>query len=49
MLRCPLDNLVLQAKLLEMGEPKAIFALAMSQPDLSNIERTILTLKEVRI
>lgn len=46
-LRCPLDRLVLQAKLLDMGEPKAIFALALSQPRLENIGKTILSLKEV--
>lgn len=47
MLRAPLENLVLNAKVLEMGEPKAILALSMDPPDLSNLERTILLLKEV--
>ncbi len=46
MLRCPLDRLVLQAKLLDMGEPKAIFGIALSQPDLENVERTVSSLKE---
>lgn len=37
-LRCPLEHLVLNSKLLDMGEPKAILALAMDPPDLSNLE-----------
>lgn len=49
MLRCPLDRLVLQAKLLDMGEPRAIFGIALSSPYLENIEHTILTLKEVTV
>lgn len=47
MLRCPLENVVLKAKLLEMGAPPNILALAMSPPNLSDIHYTILTLKEV--
>nr|XP_034176745.1 probable ATP-dependent RNA helicase spindle-E [Osmia lignaria]XP_034176746.1 probable ATP-dependent RNA helicase spindle-E [Osmia lignaria]XP_034176747.1 probable ATP-dependent RNA helicase spindle-E [Osmia lignaria] len=46
MLRSPLESLVLKAKLLDMGEPKAILALSLDPPDLSNLERTILLLKE---
>ncbi|XP_076234970.1 tudor domain containing 9 protein spindle E [Calliopsis andreniformis] len=46
MLRAPLENLVLKAKVLDMGEPKAILALSLDPPDLSNLERTILLLKE---
>ncbi|OAD56842.1 putative ATP-dependent RNA helicase spindle-E [Eufriesea mexicana] len=46
-LRAPLENLVLKAKLLDMGEPKAILALSLDPPDLGNLERTILMLKEV--
>ncbi|XP_015171720.1 PREDICTED: probable ATP-dependent RNA helicase spindle-E [Polistes dominula] len=46
MLRAPLENIFLQAKVLNMGEPKAILALCLDPPDLSNIERTILLLKE---
>ena len=49
MLRCPLDQLVLQTKLLDAGPPQAIFALAMNQPDLGNIQQTVLSLKEVRV
>ncbi|XP_003705228.2 tudor domain containing 9 protein spindle E isoform X1 [Megachile rotundata] len=46
MLRSPLENLILKAKLLDMGEPKAILALSLDPPDLGNLERTILLLKE---
>lgn len=45
--RCPLERLVLLAKMLEMGPPVEILALAMDPPDLSNIHRTTLVLKEV--
>lgn len=47
MLRAPLENLILKAKVLDMGEPKAILALSLDPPDLSNLERTVLLLKEV--
>ena len=47
MLRCPLENVVLKAKLLDMGPPPDILGLAMSTPNLSDIHNTILTLKEV--
>ncbi|XP_060606288.1 ATP-dependent RNA helicase TDRD9-like isoform X2 [Ruditapes philippinarum] len=47
MRRCPLDKLILQVKVLDLGEPKAILALALSPPNLDDIERNILTLKEV--
>ncbi|XP_041969908.1 probable ATP-dependent RNA helicase spindle-E isoform X2 [Aricia agestis] len=45
--RCPLERLTLLAKMLDMGEPSDILALAMDPPDLSNIHRTILVLKEM--
>jgi hypothetical protein len=48
-LRCPLEQLVLQAKLFNMGEPKAILALALDPPDSTNLENTILLLKEVSL
>jgi len=38
---------VLQAKVLDFGEPKAILALAPSPPKIDDLERTILSLKEV--
>lgn len=44
--RCPLETLVLNTKILDLGEPKAILALAIDPPDISNLERTILLLKE---
>ncbi|XP_054758320.2 ATP-dependent RNA helicase TDRD9-like isoform X1 [Lytechinus pictus] len=46
-LRCPLEQLILQVKVLDLGEPKAILALALEPPNLDNIEKTILLLKEV--
>uniref|UniRef100_A0A1I8NW04 Probable ATP-dependent RNA helicase spindle-E n=1 Tax=Stomoxys calcitrans TaxID=35570 RepID=A0A1I8NW04_STOCA len=47
MLRCPLENVVLRAKLLDMGPPPHILGLALSPPNLSDIHNTILTLKEL--
>ncbi|KAK7104950.1 ATP-dependent RNA helicase TDRD9-like [Littorina saxatilis] len=47
MQRCPLETLVLKTKLLDMGEPIALLSQALSPPDLMNIERTILSLKQV--
>lgn len=46
MLRAPLETLVLHAKLLDMGEPEEILALSLDPPDLSNLKRTIMLLKE---
>ncbi|GBP03915.1 Probable ATP-dependent RNA helicase spindle-E [Eumeta japonica] len=45
--RSPLERLVLLSKMLNMGTPQEILALAMDPPDLSNIQRTILVLKEI--
>jgi ATP-dependent RNA helicase TDRD9 len=42
-----LDRVVLQAKQLNIGEPKSILALAFEPPNLNDIEVTILKLKEV--
>ncbi|KAL4238351.1 ATP-dependent RNA helicase tdrd9 [Mactra antiquata] len=47
MQRCPLDKLILQVKVLDLGEPKAILAVALSPPNLDDIERNILMLKEI--
>ncbi|XP_024881592.1 probable ATP-dependent RNA helicase spindle-E [Temnothorax curvispinosus] len=47
MLRAPLANVILKTKVLEMGEPKALLALSLDPPNLSNIQETILLLKEV--
>lgn len=46
-LRSPLERVVLKLKVLNIGEPKAILALAMDPPDLYSIEKTILKLKEL--
>lgn len=45
--RCPLETSILRSKLLGMGEPRRILGSALQPPNLSNIERTILNLKEV--
>ncbi|XP_066535114.1 ATP-dependent RNA helicase TDRD9 isoform X2 [Hoplias malabaricus] len=47
MLRSPLASIVLKVKLLDMGDPRALLSTALSPPNLSNIERTILQLKEM--
>nr|XP_033808799.1 ATP-dependent RNA helicase TDRD9 isoform X1 [Geotrypetes seraphini] len=47
MLRCPLGSVILKVKLLDMGEPRALLATALSPPRSSDIEHTILLLKEV--
>ncbi|XP_026525840.1 ATP-dependent RNA helicase TDRD9 [Notechis scutatus] len=47
MVRCPLETTVLKVKMLDMGEPRALLATALSPPVSSDIERTILHLKEV--
>ncbi|NXC43189.1 TDRD9 helicase, partial [Penelope pileata] len=47
MLCCPLGATVLKIKKLDMGEPKALLATALSPPNISDIERTILYLKEL--
>lgn len=44
--RCPLDILVLKAKLLDKGEPKAILGRALDPPMIDDVERTVLELKE---
>ena len=45
--RCHLGKVILQTKKLDIGEPKAILGVALSPPNLDDIERTILVLKEV--
>ena len=45
--RCPLEHVVLNAKLLDMGEPKALLSLAIDAPDENDIEYAVLLLKEV--
>ncbi|NXP21578.1 TDRD9 helicase, partial [Scytalopus superciliaris] len=46
-LRCPLGATVLKLKKLDMGEPKALLATALSPPSADDIERTIVQLKEL--
>lgn len=43
----PLENVILKAKLLDMGPPASILALAMDHPELNDIANTILILKEI--
>ncbi|NXH30124.1 TDRD9 helicase, partial [Myiagra hebetior] len=47
MLHCPLGATVLKLKKLDIGEPKALLATALSPPSVGDIERTILQLKEL--
>ncbi|XP_060118901.1 ATP-dependent RNA helicase TDRD9 [Heteronotia binoei] len=47
MARCPLENTVLKVKLLDMGEPRALLATALTPPTIGDIERTVLLLKEI--
>ncbi|KAG4078989.1 hypothetical protein HA402_001644 [Bradysia odoriphaga] len=46
MCRCPLENVVLKAKQLNMGPPCKIIALAMDRPTMYDIQNTVLLLKE---
>ena len=45
--RVPLTQVVLDVKLLGMGSPKDLLALAISPPDLLSMRRTIVALKEI--
>lgn len=42
-----LENIILKSKMLEMGSPLAILALAMDKPRLQDIANSILVLKEI--
>lgn len=42
-----MEQLVLKVKLLDLGEPKAILGLALAPPNLDEIEKTVMLLKEV--
>ncbi|NXD90276.1 TDRD9 helicase, partial [Chaetorhynchus papuensis] len=44
---CPLGATVLKLKKLDIGEPKALLATALSPPSVGDIERTIVQLKEM--
>ena len=45
--RVPLTQVVLDVKLLGMGTPKELLALAISPPDLLSMRRTVVALKEI--
>ena len=45
--RVPLTQVVLDVKLLGMGSPKDLLALAISPPDLLSMRRTVVALKEI--
>ncbi|XP_062350742.1 ATP-dependent RNA helicase TDRD9 [Cinclus cinclus] len=47
MLCCPLGATVLKLKKLDIGEPKALLATALSPPSVDDIERSIVHLKEL--
>ncbi|KAI4885618.1 hypothetical protein NFI96_019060 [Prochilodus magdalenae] len=46
-LRSPLASIILKVKLLDMGDPRSLLSTALTPPNLSDIERTILQLKEM--
>jgi ATP-dependent RNA helicase TDRD9 len=47
MVRSSMETVVLRAKVLDLGPPKAILALALDPPNETDILNTILSLKEV--
>ncbi|XP_060781117.1 ATP-dependent RNA helicase TDRD9 isoform X2 [Neoarius graeffei] len=47
MLHSPLANTLLKVKLLDMGDPRSLLSTALTPPNLDDIERTILQLKEM--
>ncbi|KAG7511385.1 ATP-dependent RNA helicase TDRD9 [Solea senegalensis] len=47
MLLAPLAAIVLKVKLLDMGDPRSLLSCALSPPDLDDIVRTVLQLKEM--
>uniref|UniRef100_A0A4W6FL00 ATP-dependent RNA helicase TDRD9 n=1 Tax=Lates calcarifer TaxID=8187 RepID=A0A4W6FL00_LATCA len=47
MLLAPLSTIMLKVKLLDMGDPRSLLSTALSPPNLGNIVRTILQLKEM--
>ena len=47
MQRVPLTKVVLDVKLIDMGSPKELLALAMDPPDVLSLQKTILYLKEM--
>lgn len=47
MLRAPLANVVLHAKILNFDEPRILLSQSLDPPSLSNLANTILSLKEI--
>ena len=47
MLRVPLTKVVLDVKMLNMGSPKQLLALAMDPPEIQSLQKTIIELKEM--
>jgi len=47
MLRAPLANVVLRAKILDLDEPRVLLSHSLDPPTLSNLANTILNLKEI--
>lgn len=47
MKRAPLDKVILDTKMLDLGSPKEILALAMAPPNLQNICKTVMNLKQM--
>ncbi|XP_053358332.1 ATP-dependent RNA helicase TDRD9 [Clarias gariepinus] len=47
MLRSPLASTLLKVKLLDMGDPRSVLSTALTPPNLDDIERTVLQLKEM--
>ncbi|XP_007247621.3 ATP-dependent RNA helicase TDRD9 [Astyanax mexicanus] len=47
MLRSPLASIVLKVKILNMGDPRTLLSTALTPPNLTDIKRTILQLKEM--
>lgn len=46
-LTSPLENVILKTKMLDMGPPQAILALAMDRPSVIEIANSVLNLKEM--
>ncbi|XP_061600189.1 ATP-dependent RNA helicase TDRD9 [Cololabis saira] len=47
MLRSPLGTIILKVKLLDMGDPRSLLSTALSPPNLDDIVKTVLQLKEM--
>ncbi|TRZ00335.1 hypothetical protein DNTS_015844 [Danionella cerebrum] len=46
-LRSPLTSTLLKVKLLDMGDPRSVLSTALTPPNISDIERTVLQLKQI--